>query len=70
MEIIKATNWVKPNTQHFISKNDQQQNPIERRKIGQEYNDNFSASSNLWLSDFLSQKCLFEVIFGASLLRL
>lgn len=69
METTRMTNWIKPNTQQFISNNGRQQMPIERSKIGQAYNDTFSASSNLWLSDFLSQKCHFEVVFGARLLR-
>lgn len=41
----------------------------KRSKIGQAYNDAFSASSNPWFSDFLSQKCHFEVVFEARLLR-
>lgn len=44
--------------------------PIDKSKIGQAYNDTFSASSNLWLMDFLIQKCHFEVVFGARLVRL
>lgn len=64
----RKINWVKPNTQQFISNNGQEQMPIEKSKIGQAYNDAFSASSNVWFLAFLSQKCHFEVVVGARLL--
>lgn len=69
METTITINWVKPYTQQLISNNGQQQMPIGKSKTGQAYNDVFSASSNMWLLAFLSQKHHFEVLFGARLSR-